>query len=115
MILESGSDGTEHTDMFGRGRWPGALHRVLKTPFFETWKNKLAADDTEFGQPTLGRTTMFENVCRFSTSQLLELYLKTANPTHYQLSLPGVHNRFCWYNHLTSRHCEFIAGGRGRT
>lgn len=62
MILESGSDGTEHTDMFGRGRWPGALHRVLKTPFFETWKNKLAADDTEFGQPTLGRTTMFENV-----------------------------------------------------
>ena len=71
MILESGSDSTEHTYMFGKGRWPGVPHRVLKTPFFETWKNKMAADETEFGQPTLGRTTMFENVSRFA--QLLKI------------------------------------------
>lgn len=60
---------TEYTHVFGRARWPGAAHRVLKTPFFETWKNKIAADENEVGQPIIGSTTIFENeeeVPRFS-------------------------------------------------
>ena len=68
MILEAGSDSTERTYMFGKGRWPGVPHRVLRTPFFETWKNTMAADETEFGQPSVGRTVMFENVRHFPDS-----------------------------------------------
>jgi NAD(P)H-dependent flavin oxidoreductase YrpB (nitropropane dioxygenase family) len=62
-IVEMGDElGTEHTLVFGRARWPGAAHRVLKTPFFETWKHKIAADETELGQPSIGRTIIFEHV-----------------------------------------------------
>lgn len=66
-IDEEGS--TEYTHVFGRDRWPGAAQRVLKTPFFETWKNKIAADENELGQPIIGSTTIFDNeeeVPRFS-------------------------------------------------
>jgi len=69
-IVEVDEEGsTEYTDVFGRARWPGAAHRVLKTPFFETWKSKIAADETEHGQPIIGSTTIFDNdeeVRRFS-------------------------------------------------
>ncbi|KAG0560672.1 hypothetical protein KC19_9G003900 [Ceratodon purpureus] len=60
---------TEYTDVFGRARWPGAPHRVVKTPFFETWKNEIGADESEEGQPAIGTTTIFgkkEVVPRFS-------------------------------------------------
>nr|PNR59193.1 hypothetical protein PHYPA_001984 [Physcomitrium patens] len=68
-IVEAGYDSTEYTHMYGRGRWPGAAHRVLKSPFFENWKNKIAPDETEIGQPIIGSTTTFHNkeeVPRFS-------------------------------------------------
>lgn len=54
---------TEYTNVFGRARWPGAPHRVVKTPFFETWKNEIGADESEEGQPAIGTTTIFGKVC----------------------------------------------------
>ncbi|KVH93414.1 2-nitropropane dioxygenase, NPD [Cynara cardunculus var. scolymus] len=41
---------TEYTNVFGRARWPGAPHRVLKTPFFMKWRN-LPSNENEANQP----------------------------------------------------------------
>jgi NAD(P)H-dependent flavin oxidoreductase YrpB (nitropropane dioxygenase family) len=68
-ILEASSGDTEYTNLYGRARWPGAHHRTLRTPFFETWKNKLAANGNELNQPIIGQTKVFEreeDVPRFS-------------------------------------------------
>ncbi|KAL0357059.1 UNVERIFIED_CONTAM: putative nitronate monooxygenase [Sesamum calycinum] len=46
---------TEYTDVFGRARWPGAPHRVLKTPFFMDWRN-LPSHENETNQPIIGRS-----------------------------------------------------------
>ncbi|CAK9190414.1 unnamed protein product [Sphagnum troendelagicum] len=59
-ILEASSGDTEYTNLYGRARWPGAHHRTLRTPFFETWKNELAANENELNQPIIGQTTIFE-------------------------------------------------------
>ncbi|GAA0179312.1 oxygenase [Lithospermum erythrorhizon] len=48
---------TEYTDVFGRARWPGAPHRVLKTPFFMDWRN-LPSDVNEAAQPIIGHATI---------------------------------------------------------
>ena len=61
-VVEAKDEDTEYTDVFGRARWPGAGHRVIRTPFFETWKHKIAADENEIGQPVIGRTVILENV-----------------------------------------------------
>ncbi|CAN6466807.1 unnamed protein product [Victoria cruziana] len=50
---------TEYTDVFGRARWPGASHRVLKTPFFNKWRH-LSPDETEVDQPIVGHSTVHE-------------------------------------------------------
>ncbi|CAH9081790.1 unnamed protein product [Cuscuta epithymum] len=44
---------TEYTDVFGRARWPGAPHRVLKTPFFMEWRT-LPGHENETSQPIMG-------------------------------------------------------------
>ncbi|KAK6156835.1 hypothetical protein DH2020_011083 [Rehmannia glutinosa] len=46
---------TEYTDVFGRARWPGAPHRVLKTPFFMDWRT-LPSNENESNQPIIGRS-----------------------------------------------------------
>ncbi|KAI7757251.1 hypothetical protein M8C21_023772 [Ambrosia artemisiifolia] len=48
---------TEYTNVYGRARWPGAPHRVLKTPFFLKWRN-LPDDENEANQPVIGRSTI---------------------------------------------------------
>lgn len=48
---------TEYTDVFGRARWPGAPHRVLKTPFFMDWKT-LPSHENESNQPIIGHSTV---------------------------------------------------------
>ncbi len=48
---------TEYTDVFGRVRWPGAPHRVLKTPFFMDWRT-LPSHENEGNQPIIGRSTV---------------------------------------------------------
>lgn len=48
---------TEYTDVFGRARWPGAPHRVLRTPFFCDLKS-LPAHENEVNQPIIGRSTI---------------------------------------------------------
>jgi hypothetical protein len=63
-ILEASSGDTEYTNLYGRARWPGAPHRTLRTPFFETWKNKLAANENELNQPIIGQSTIFERVSK---------------------------------------------------
>ncbi|KAL7236006.1 hypothetical protein ACSBR1_019315 [Camellia fascicularis] len=50
-------ENTEYTDVFGRARWPGAPHRVLKTPFFQDWRN-LPSHENEANQPVIGRSTI---------------------------------------------------------
>ncbi|KAK9943427.1 hypothetical protein M0R45_009034 [Rubus argutus] len=52
-------DRTEYTDIFGRARWPGAPHRVLKTPFFIDWKS-IPDNEIEADQPVIGRTTIHD-------------------------------------------------------
>lgn len=51
------SDETEYTDVFGRARWPGAPHRVLKTPFFMEWKT-LPSYESETNQTVIGHSTI---------------------------------------------------------
>lgn len=46
---------TEHTNIFGRARWPGAPQRVLQTPFFSEWKSLPETED-ETDQPVIGRS-----------------------------------------------------------
>ncbi|KAL3617278.1 hypothetical protein CASFOL_038823 [Castilleja foliolosa] len=46
---------TEYTGVFGRARWPGAPHRVLKTPFFMDWRD-LPSNENESDQPVIGRS-----------------------------------------------------------
>jgi hypothetical protein len=41
--------------VFGRARWPGAPQRVLKTTFYDQWKN-LPEQETEENQPIIGHT-----------------------------------------------------------
>ncbi|XP_051126945.1 uncharacterized protein LOC127248578 [Andrographis paniculata] len=48
-------DETEYTDVFGRARWPGAPHRVLRTPFFKEWRS-LSRDVDESDQPVIGHS-----------------------------------------------------------
>lgn len=50
-------DKTEHTNIFGRARWPGAPQRVLKTPFFNDWRS-LPENENEVYQPVIGRSTI---------------------------------------------------------
>lgn len=50
-------DETEYTDVFGRARWPGAPHRVLKTPFFMEWRT-LPSDENESNQIVIGHSTI---------------------------------------------------------
>ncbi|KAJ7551531.1 hypothetical protein O6H91_06G018800 [Diphasiastrum complanatum] len=68
-IVEASESDTEYTNLFGRARWP-APQRVLKSPFFMEWRDKLPANETEKtpGQPVIGKTTSFgqEDVPRFS-------------------------------------------------
>uniref|UniRef100_A0A0E0AWT9 Nitronate monooxygenase domain-containing protein n=1 Tax=Oryza glumipatula TaxID=40148 RepID=A0A0E0AWT9_9ORYZ len=46
---------TDYTNVFGRARWPGAPQRVLKTTFYDQWKN-LPEQETEENQPIIGHT-----------------------------------------------------------
>lgn len=46
---------TGYTNVFGRARWPGAPQRVLKTTFYDQWKN-LPEQETEENQPIIGHT-----------------------------------------------------------
>ncbi|WCJ18733.1 Aldolase-type TIM barrel family protein [Euphorbia peplus] len=48
---------TEHTNVFGRARWPNAPQRVLATPFFNDWKS-LPPHENEANQPIIGRSTI---------------------------------------------------------
>ncbi|RAL49461.1 hypothetical protein DM860_012894 [Cuscuta australis] len=48
---------TEYTNVFGRARWPGAPHRVLKTPFFMQWRD-LPSHENETTQPIIGHSTI---------------------------------------------------------
>ncbi|KNA21832.1 hypothetical protein SOVF_039730 [Spinacia oleracea] len=48
---------TEHTNVFGRARWPGAPQRVLLTPFFSDWRS-LPENEDETNQPVIGRSTI---------------------------------------------------------
>lgn len=50
-------DETEYTNIFGRARWPGAPHRVLRTPFFMDWRT-LPSDENETNQPIIGHSTV---------------------------------------------------------
>ncbi|XAR53042.1 Enoyl-[acyl-carrier-protein] reductase (NADH) [Bertholletia excelsa] len=50
-------DKTEYTDIFGRARWPNAPQRVLKTPFFNDWRN-LPSHENETNQPVIGCSTI---------------------------------------------------------
>lgn len=52
------SDETEYTDVFGRARWPGAPHRVLRTPFFMEWRKTFPGDENETNQPVIGHSTI---------------------------------------------------------
>ncbi|KAL6964262.1 hypothetical protein U1Q18_035317 [Sarracenia purpurea var. burkii] len=52
-------DETEYTDIFGRARWPGAPHRVLKTPFFTDWRT-LPSHENEANQPVIGHSTIHD-------------------------------------------------------
>jgi len=53
---------TDYTNVFGRARWPGAPHRVLKTPFYVEWKN-LPDHETEENQPIIGHSIIHGVVC----------------------------------------------------
>uniref|UniRef100_A0A0D9X932 Uncharacterized protein n=1 Tax=Leersia perrieri TaxID=77586 RepID=A0A0D9X932_9ORYZ len=46
---------TDYTNVFGRARWPGAPQRVLKTTFYDQWKN-LPDQETEENQPIIGHS-----------------------------------------------------------
>ncbi|KAF2320364.1 hypothetical protein GH714_027290 [Hevea brasiliensis] len=48
---------TEHTNVFGRARWPNAPQRALVTPFFNDWKS-LPPHENELNQPVIGRATI---------------------------------------------------------
>lgn len=50
-------EATEYTDVFGRARWPGAPHRVLRTNFFKDWRT-LPSHENESNQPVIGRSTI---------------------------------------------------------
>lgn len=79
-IVDVGKENsTEYTDVFGRARWH-APHRVVKTPFFETWKNEIGADESEEGQPAIGTTTIFGKVHTdiISLPALIETSLATS-------------------------------------
>lgn len=58
-LVEASGDDTDYTFLFGRARWPGAAQRVLKTPFYLHWKNKLREDENELQQPAIGRTVIY--------------------------------------------------------
>lgn len=50
-------DETAYTDVFGRARWPGAPHRVLKTQFYKD-RGSLPAHENEVNQPVIGHSTI---------------------------------------------------------
>lgn len=58
QILKAGTDGTEFPDIFGRAFWPGG-QRALRTPFLETWKHKVGAEENETNQPVIGQSVVF--------------------------------------------------------
>ena len=61
QVIEAVTDGTEFPDIFGRALWPGG-NRVLRTPFFETWKHKLGAEENETNQPVIAQSVIFGKV-----------------------------------------------------
>ncbi|XP_078163138.1 uncharacterized protein LOC144558223 [Carex rostrata] len=50
-------DRTDHTNVFGRARWPDAPYRVLQTPFFCEWRN-LPEEISEVNQPIIGHSVI---------------------------------------------------------
>ncbi|EFJ24571.1 hypothetical protein SELMODRAFT_267769 [Selaginella moellendorffii] len=69
MVLAASAGDTELNNIFGRKRWPNAPQRVIKTPFFLEWRDKLGPDESEQGQVTIGETIVHgkkEEVKRFS-------------------------------------------------
>lgn len=69
QILEAGMEGTEFPDIFGRAAWPGGC-RVLRTPFFETWKHKVGAEENETNQPVIGQSVIFGKVSILTHSSI---------------------------------------------
>lgn len=67
-VVEAGTDGTQFPDIFGRAQWPGGS-RVLRTPFFETWKSKIGAEENETNQPVIAQAVVYGqtlDITRFS-------------------------------------------------
>jgi hypothetical protein len=54
---------TDHTNIFGRARWPDAPQRVLETPFYDEWKNNFPDQETEEDQPIIGHSIIHGVVC----------------------------------------------------
>ncbi|XP_042390207.1 (3aS,4S,5R,7aS)-5-hydroxy-7a-methyl-1-oxo-octahydro-1H-indene-4-carboxyl-CoA dehydrogenase-like [Zingiber officinale] len=48
---------TNYTNVFGRSRWPGAPHRVLRTPFYTEWRH-FPDDENEENQPVIGHSVI---------------------------------------------------------
>ncbi|MCO5579459.1 hypothetical protein L7F22_033314 [Adiantum nelumboides] len=68
-LVEASSGDTQYTTLFGRARWPGAPHRIIKTPFYYKWKDELRDNENELHQPPIGRTVVYGEekvVSRFS-------------------------------------------------
>ncbi|KAI5068353.1 hypothetical protein GOP47_0016698 [Adiantum capillus-veneris] len=68
-LVEASNGDTVYTSLFGRARWPGAPHRVIKTPFYLKWKDELRDDENELQQPSIGQTIVYGQgkvVSRFS-------------------------------------------------
>eukprot|EP00249_Psilotum_nudum_P002624 c15741_g1_i1 orf=457-1506(-) len=61
-IVQASEKDTEYTNLFGRARWPGAPHRVIKSPFYERWKHVLRHDENELNQPVLGQTMIYGQI-----------------------------------------------------
>lgn len=59
IVEASIHDTTDYTLLFGRARWPGAAHRVIKTPFYLKWKDELHEDENELQQPSIGQTVIY--------------------------------------------------------
>ncbi|MCO5577608.1 hypothetical protein L7F22_031439 [Adiantum nelumboides] len=68
-LVEASNGDTQYTTLFGRARWPGAPHRIIKTPFYYKWKDELRDDENELHQPLIGQTVVYGEekvVSRFS-------------------------------------------------
>lgn len=56
---------TEYTHVLRRACQPSVVDRVLKNQFLETLKSKIIVDETELGQPFIGRTVIFVDICNW--------------------------------------------------